>query len=118
MSYARFGFGSDVYIYEHYMGFIECCGCWITEPDEWEQVGFFKANTAREILDHIDHHIEQGHKVPERCIQRIKEEHPDLDAQIPPYVEDPIQHAEKMTRLRKKMRDAMMNSQKEEETNE
>lgn len=118
MSYARFGWdGSDVYIYEHVGGFIECCGCSLTKPEDPHEIfGFYHANTAREMLSHIDEHLAAGDTVPTDCIERIKQEHSDLDAQIQPYVEDPVRHAEKKARLLKKMREAIMDSPKEEET--
>lgn len=94
MSYARFGDHSDVYIYEHVGGFIECCGCLLVEPENEQEIfGFYHANTAREILSHIDEHLSKGHVVPDYCIDRIKKEHPDLDAQIPPYVRSPEEEA-------------------------
>ncbi len=95
MSYARFGWdNSDVYIYEHVGGFIECCGCVLIEPEgELDIFGFFHASTAREMLDHIDKHKAHNHHVPDDCIERIKEEHPDLDAPIPPYVRTPEEEA-------------------------
>jgi hypothetical protein len=83
MSYARMnGFDSQVYIYHHYMGFIECCGCSLTEPEGSEDFGFFKANTAREILAHMDEHRAVGDLVPDRAYERIKEEYPNLDSAI------------------------------------
>lgn len=83
MSYARFRQGvSDVYVYHHYQGFIECCGCHLTKPETPDPWGFFYANTAREILEHLDQHRESGDLVPERAYVRIKEEYPDLDSQI------------------------------------
>lgn len=114
MSYARFGWdGSDVYIYEHVGGFIECCGCSITEPDGHEDFGFFHAQTAREILTHIDKHIAQGDHVPDDCISRIKKEHPDLDAQIPPYVQTP----EEREATRKRFLEIMEKHNGKNETN-
>ena len=84
MSYCRFS-NADAYIYEHVGGFIECCGCFITEPEDGELVGFYRANTAREILAHIDEHIAAGDYIPQSAIERIKQEHPDLDKQIEKY---------------------------------
>jgi hypothetical protein len=89
MSYARMnGDDSDVYVYHHYMGWIECCACELIEPDSGEIFGFFKAYTAREILDHLDVHVSKGNMVPERCYSRIREEYPDIDAVIEEYVVD------------------------------
>lgn len=86
MSYARFRAGiSDVYVYHHYQGFIECCGCGLTPPDSNEMFGFFEAHTAREILGHLEDHRKAGDLVPDKTFERIKEEYPDLDEQIERY---------------------------------
>lgn len=83
MSYARNnGVDSDVYVYSHYAGFIECCGCSLTEADEWEDVGFFKAESAFEALKHLEQHVSMGDRVPESAFVRIREEHKDLMAKI------------------------------------
>lgn len=90
MSYARFnGVDSEVYVYEHANGFIECCGCRLTAADEGEDVGFARLSTAREALTHLEWHVREGDKVPERAFTGIREEHPDLDASIEPYVTPP-----------------------------
>lgn len=57
MSFARFSETSDVYIFSHYLGYIECCGCAL--------VGTFEADSLEEILDHISEHRIAGHKIPE-----------------------------------------------------
>jgi hypothetical protein len=86
MSYARMnGVDSDVYVYHHYLGWIECCGCNLTEAEPYEDVGFFKAHTAREILEHLDIHVDNGDMVPERCYSRIREEYPQIDTAIEEY---------------------------------
>ena len=84
MSYCRF-YNADAYIYEHVRGFIECCACFITEPEEGEVLSFYRANTAREILAHIDEHIAVGDYIPQSAIERIKADNPDLDKQIEKY---------------------------------
>jgi hypothetical protein len=89
MSYARMSDDSDVYIFEHAEGFIQCCGCSIIEPDDYEIVGFANLNTAREALAHLDAHVALGHKVPQKAFERIREEHENLDAQIEKYVAPP-----------------------------
>lgn len=100
MSYARMnGVDSDVYVYHHYLGFIECCGCSLTPAEEYEDVGFAKLQTAREALTHLDLHVAAGDRVPERAYTSIKEEYPDLDAQIEEYVTPP----EVLERVRKKI---------------
>lgn len=102
MSYARMnGIDSDVYVYEHANGFIECCGCHLTAPEEYEDVGFARLSTAREALAHLDWHVREGDKVPRRAFDRIREEHLDLDSPIEPYVTPP----EVRERQRKRMQE-------------
>ena len=61
MSYARNnGVDSDVYVYLHCDGFLECCGCSILK----RSVHFTK---TRDILKHLKVHTAMGHKVPERA---------------------------------------------------
>ena len=104
MSYARFSGDSDVYVYEHYAGFIECCGCRFSPISEGEEYEVFpRFSTAREALTHLDWHVREGDMVPERAFLRIKEEHPDLDAPIEPYVTPP----EVEERRRKKMQELL-----------
>lgn len=60
MSYARFGATSDVYVYAHVGGFVECCGCKL--GDNWEH------HSAAEIVDHLREHVAAGHLVAERLL--------------------------------------------------
>jgi hypothetical protein len=90
MSFARFSDSSDVYIFEHVSGYIQCCGCSIAKPkDDNEIFGFAFANlkTPREALLHLDKHIDVGDKVPTWTFQLIRDEYPDLDVAIEPYVQ-------------------------------
>lgn len=100
MSYARMSDSSDVYIFEHANGFIQCCGCSITEPEDYEIVGFANLNTAREALAHLDEHVALGHKVPQKAFERIRKEHENLDAQIEEYITPPD--------VRERQREAMI----------
>lgn len=88
MSYCRFS-SADAYIYEHVGGFIECCGCTLTNAESGEDVGFFHANTAREMLAHVAEHRAVGDYIPETVDVRIKEDNPNLDKQIEKYVTPP-----------------------------
>ena len=86
MSFERF-FSSDVYIFEHAGGFIQCCGCQLTKVDEDEIFGF--ANLApREALAHLDLHEAAGDDIGAARL-RIEKEYPDLDIAIEPYKRDP-----------------------------
>jgi hypothetical protein len=81
MSFERFS-TSDVYIFEHVGGWIECCGCWFGEWDQIEPFPQFK--TPREALAHLDTHEKAGHDIG-NARNRITQEYPDLDIQIQPY---------------------------------
>jgi hypothetical protein len=104
MSYARHnGVDSDVYIFEHAGGFIQCCGCRFAPKDEfdhWDDLVSTNLATAREALAHMDFHVSAGDRVPERAFARIREEHPDLDAPIEPYVTPPEVRERQLKRMR------------------
>jgi hypothetical protein len=85
VSFERFS-SSDVYIFEHVSGFIECCGCWITEPEDPQIFGFARLKTPREALAHLDAHEQAGHDIG-GARRRIEKEYEDLDAPIKPYVQ-------------------------------
>ena len=100
MSFERFG-SSDVYIFEHVGGFIECCGCWIAEPKDPEIFGFAHLKTPREALAHLDAHELAGHDIG-GARHRIEKEYEDLDAPIEPYVRTPeqeVRHQELMKKV-------------------
>lgn len=88
MSYARWGSeGSDVYVYQHVGGGIECCGCLLMPMDGLSQWGAFtrlsfRAQTAGEMYAHLGQHRDAGHKVPSSCFEDILIDHPDPDAPI------------------------------------
>ena len=90
MSFERFS-SSDVYIFEHVGGFIECCGCWLSGSED-EDSWLLKLNTPREALAHLDRHEEAGHDIG-GARRRIEKEYEDLDAPIEPYVRTPEQEA-------------------------
>jgi hypothetical protein len=87
MSFERFS-SSDVYIYEHVGGFIECCGCVLATAEEGEIFGFTHLKTPREALTHLDAHEAAGDDIG-GARRRIEKEYKDLDAPIEPYVPDP-----------------------------
>ena len=67
MSYIRFGWeGSQVYIFEHVNGYIECCGCFLGEREHG--MGFGRSqnfSTGAEAAKHIIDHLQAGHVVPD-----------------------------------------------------
>jgi len=87
MSYARFGKGSDVYVFtsSHAM---ECCGCllqravWVDDPGYKFFGGYlkpvgrkvrttFKSNEA--MINHLLRHRRAGHLVPEHAFDRLRD---------------------------------------------
>jgi|688.fasta_scaffold52467_16 hypothetical protein len=85
MSFERFS-TSDIYMFEHVDGFIECCGCWLSglglsiEADDF----FASFSTPRNALAHLDKHEQAGHDIG-HARKRIIEEYPDLDIVIKPW---------------------------------
>jgi hypothetical protein len=120
MSFARFS-DSDVYIFEHAGGYIQCCGCSLdyqksllrpteekiadylakSDSDEYEGFDFVDLATPREALAHLGEHVKLGDDIG-RAKERILAEYPDLDVNIEPYVRDP----ESEKRVQQKLRDA------------
>ena len=80
MSYARFGFDSDVYVFQTCGGDLVCCACKLPENENLADWPSFC--TAREALDHLQAHIETGHSVPDYTIEEIKADFPNMDSHI------------------------------------
>lgn len=72
MAYSRF-WDSDLYIYSHIDGYIECCACWLNDKlEEYSLFGLSEKITNDEQLEeHLDRHILAGHKVPIGLLQEI-----------------------------------------------
>jgi hypothetical protein len=106
MSYARFGWdGSDVYVYEHVGGFIECCGCSLAKDEDGGVFGFGYTHlkTPREALAHLDQHVATGDCVPMRTFERIRQEYAEsMDTPIEPYVAPPEVQARRREKMRKR----------------
>lgn len=71
MSYVRFGFDSDVYVFESNEGY-ECCGC-ILKRDSWLD-GQTVVDTLQEMIEHLLIHKQAGHMVPDYVIKDMKQE--------------------------------------------
>ena len=84
MSFERFT-SSDIYMFEHVGGFIQCCGCWFSGDWINEAVDFPEFKTPREALAHLDVHENAGHDIG-GARRRIEKEYEDLDSPIEPYV--------------------------------
>lgn len=72
MAYSRFA-DSDIYIYAHVGGWIECQACYLNEPsDEYSLLSI-----SEEIYDdghliaHVREHIKAGHSVPEGLLSEM-----------------------------------------------
>ncbi len=103
MSYARFGWdGSDVYVFEHVGGFIQCCACWLNEVEDGDIFPeSTNLKTPREALAHLEEHVSAGHCVPSKTFEQIREEYANsMDTPIEPYVEDPEVANRRRNRLR------------------
>ena len=71
MAYSRF-FDSDIYIYPHIDGYIECCACWLNEKLETGLFGLSeKIRDDQTLEEHIDEHILAGHNIPEGLLEDI-----------------------------------------------
>lgn len=99
MSFARFS-SSNVYVYEHYQGFIECCGCWLLSGKEFEDWSSVELATPREAIEHLEKHKQAGHNIA-TSIEQIKERYDDLDAPIEKNETDPYVLARLRENLRK-----------------
>lgn len=85
MSYARFGSGgSDIYLFAHYAGFVQCCGCLLRPslPDEESE----NLHSAVAVVEHLRLHVAAGHHVKEKLLDPAF--YPDDD--FVPYVR-PVQ---------------------------
>jgi len=72
MAYSRF-IDSDIYIYSHVAGYIECCACWLNE-DKPEYALFPKSieiYNDDELIAHLDLHTQVGHNMPIDLLQDI-----------------------------------------------
>jgi hypothetical protein len=96
MSFERFS-SSDIYMFEHVSGYIECCGCSLAKAEDGGVFGFgfTQLATPSEALAHLDMHEIAGDDVG-GARRRIEREYKDLDAPIKPYVRDA--ESEKVTR--------------------
>lgn len=57
MSYARFGEGgSDVYLFSHVGGYVNCCGCSLVDDA--------RLTSSGEVLRHLREHVYAGDHVP------------------------------------------------------
>jgi hypothetical protein len=72
MAYSRF-IDSDIYIYPHVSGHIECAACWLNEnKDEYSLfVASVHINNDDQLRDHLELHAKAGHDMPDHLLQDI-----------------------------------------------
>lgn len=110
MSYCRFS-NSDVFMYPHDGGFIECRACSLAplEPtsmsglaaalgmskedspelfEDFEMHGTLQFDTRTEALEHLQAHRDAGHKVAELAFEKLRKELQDEGDHIPPMDDD------------------------------
>jgi len=70
MAYARF-FDSDLYLYSHVDGYIECCACWLNTPLDGEFGLSEKIHDDEHLKAHLELHEAAGHRMPSNLYSRI-----------------------------------------------
>ncbi len=72
MAYSRFT-NSDIYIYSHIDGYIECCACWLN--DSQDEYSLFLNNVQidndMDLARHLKAHAKLGHDMPDNLLQDI-----------------------------------------------
>lgn len=58
MSYSNFDTTSDVYVFMSIHGHLECCACSVVG-------GTYKADSTKQMTDHLEEHRLQGDLVPD-----------------------------------------------------
>lgn len=71
MSYCRFGYDSDVYMYPHAGGYIECCLCCLPDRNGVRHAKNLVFDKRSEAIDHLREHIKEGDMVPNYAVERI-----------------------------------------------
>lgn len=99
MSFSRF-LSSDVYIFEHAGGYIQCCGCWLSELEDGEIFGSTNLKTPREALEHLDAHEAAGYDIGGARRRIEKHYEGNLDKEIEPYVTPPEVRERQLARMR------------------
>jgi hypothetical protein len=68
MSYARFGWDGDVYVFMSVSGWLECCACFLNHGELWES---FQASDTQTMIDHLKKHELSGHDVPKNIYKDL-----------------------------------------------
>ena len=75
MSYARFGYDSDVYVFLSVSGHLECCACRLASTTQ-----IFASTDA--MLAHLSAHADLGDRVPADTISDLKHDRDSNDSFI------------------------------------
>jgi len=72
MAYSRF-IDSDIYIYPHVSGHIECAACWLNENKEEYSLYLSSVCITNDdqLRDHLELHAKAGHDMPINLLQEI-----------------------------------------------
>jgi hypothetical protein len=68
MSYARMGWHSDVYVFMHVGGWLECCMCHLVKDQE--EISF-RAFDTETMIAHLKKHVSLKEKVPSDIFDRL-----------------------------------------------
>lgn len=78
MSIVRFGYDSNVYIFEDVAGGLNCCGCSLL----WETMESTLFDTAFKMIEHLGKHLDAGQKVPGYVFTQILLNYPKINETI------------------------------------
>lgn len=74
MAYARFGSGSDVYLYGDSKSGWTCCMCGMNPADKDGFRDDVSLGCLKDVLTHLQKHVSAGHQVHESCMIRVQRE--------------------------------------------
>ena len=72
MSYARFAGESDVYIFLDVGGYLNCCGCLLSDGS-----AHYRSTDA--MIAHLHEHRKQGQRVPESAFEDLENDREEND---------------------------------------
>ncbi len=67
MAYTRFT-NSDIYMYSHIDGYIECATCWLNVEDKYSSI---QIDNDLDLARHLKAHANAGHEMPINLLQDI-----------------------------------------------
>jgi len=74
MSFVRWGSDSDVYVFVNTESlYFTCCACIMEEESKTGFNDDFVCERTSEMIEHLKQHIKEGHNVPDRALESLKE---------------------------------------------